>query len=199
MEVQALHSIQLQALEDHSCKFYKQGMQQFSILMKYKNVFFIQYDSRFRFEVFELLLRLWSGQAKRNRVFEIRKPGRCFIQKKKKERGREEKKPYSCVWLKNKTAALSEPLKSPSPVIVSRHLQLEAARMFVVVLKASECGFHMVYFYFGFFFSFFFPSPLGASSSWALPYTRSQPTLFLHELSVKELSEGIVALRFKRA
>lgn len=71
--------------------------------------------------------------------------------------------------------------------------------MFVVVLKASECGFHMVYFYFGFFFSFFFPSPLGASSSCALPYTRSQPTPFLHELSVKELSEGIVALRFKRA
>lgn len=72
--------------------------------------------------------------------------------------------------------------------------------MFVVVLKASECGFHMVYFYFGFFFSlFFFSSPLGASSSCALPDTRSQPTLFLHELSVKELSEGIVALRFKRA
>lgn len=50
-----------------------------------------------------------------------------------------------------------------------------------------------------FFSSFFFPSPLGASSSCALPYTRSQPTPFLHELSVKELSEGIVALRFKRA
>lgn len=89
MEVQALHSIQLQALKDHSCKFYKQGMQQFSILMKYKNVFFIQYDSQFHFEVFELLLRLWSGQVKRNMVFEIRKPGRCFIQKKKKGRARE--------------------------------------------------------------------------------------------------------------
>lgn len=56
--------------------------------------------TQFRFEVFELLLRLWSGQAKRNRVFEIRKPGCCFIQKKKgeSERGREEKKKlYSCV------------------------------------------------------------------------------------------------------
>lgn len=136
-------------------------MQQFSTLKKYKNVFFVPYDSQFRFEVFELLLRLWSGQAKRNRVFEIRKPGRCFIQKKKgeSERGRVEKKPYSCVWLKNKTAALSEPLKSPSPVIVSRHLQLEAAGMFVVVLKASECGFHMVYFYFFYFFSWFFFFP----------------------------------------
>jgi len=73
-------------------------MQQFSTLMKYKNVFFIPYDSQFHFEVFELLLRLWSGQAKRNRVFEIRKPGCCFIQKKKeKAREREKKKPYSCV------------------------------------------------------------------------------------------------------
>lgn len=65
-------------------------MQQFPILMKYKTVFFIQYDSQFRFEVFELLLRLWSGQAKRNRVFEIRKPGRCFIQKKKRGEGERE-------------------------------------------------------------------------------------------------------------
>lgn len=86
-------------------------------------------------------------------------------EKKKKERGREEKKLYSCVWLKNKTAALSEPLKSPSPVIVSRHLQLEAARMFVVVLKASECGFHMVYFYFVFFFPLFFFFP-----TWSLKF-----------------------------
>lgn len=100
MEVQALPSIQLQALKAHSCKFYEEGMQQFSTLMKYKNVFFVLYDSQFRFEVFELLLRLWSGQAKRNRVFEIRKPGRCFIQKKKRrEREREgrKKKLYSCV------------------------------------------------------------------------------------------------------
>lgn len=86
MEVQALHSIQLHALKDHSCKLYKQGMQQFSILMKYKNVFFIQYDSQFCFEVFELLLRLWSGQAKPNRVFEIRK---LFHSEKKKGRARE--------------------------------------------------------------------------------------------------------------
>lgn len=93
MEAQALHSIQLQALKDHSCKFYKQGMQQFSILTKYKNVFFIQYDSQLCFEVFELLLRLWSGQAKPNRVFEIRKPGRCFIQRKKGGEGGREKSP----------------------------------------------------------------------------------------------------------
>lgn len=186
MEVQSLPSVQLQALKAHSCKFHKQGMQQFLTLMKYKNVFFIPYDSQFRFEVSELLLRLWSGQAKRNRVFEIRKPGRCFIQKKKEsERGREGKKPYSCVWLKNKTAALSEPLKSPSPVIVSRHLQLEAARMFVVVLKASQCGFHMVYFYFYFvvfFFPNFFSSPFGASSSCSLRDPQTQPTLLLHGL-----------------
>lgn len=142
----------------------------------------------------------WSSEAEQG--FWNQEAWALFHSEKKKggERGREEKKPYSCVWLKNKTAALSEPLKSPSPVIVSRHLQLEAARMFVVVLKASECGFHMVYFYFGFFFSLiFFSSPLRASSSCSLLDTRSQPTLFLHELSVKELRGGIVALRFRRA
>lgn len=40
MEVQALYSIQLQVLKAFSCKFYKQGMQQFWTLMKYNNVFF---------------------------------------------------------------------------------------------------------------------------------------------------------------
>lgn len=127
-------------------------MQQFLTLMKYKTIFCVLYDSQFRFEISEFLLRLWSGQAKRNRVFWNQEAWVLFhsLKKKENERGREEKKPYSCVWLKNKTAALSEPLKSPSPVIVSRHLQLEAARMFVVVLKACECGFHMVYFLFFF-------------------------------------------------
>ena len=56
-----------------------------------------------------------------------------------------------------------------------------------------------IWFIFILVFSNFFSSPLGASSSCALPDTRSQPTLFLHELSVKELSECIVAQRFKRA
>lgn len=171
-------------------------MQQFLTLMKYKTIFRVLYDSQFRFEISEFLLRLWSGQAKRNRVFWNQEAWVLFhsLKKKESERGREEKKPYSCVWLKNKTAALSEPLKSPSPVIVSRHLQLEAARMFVVVLKACECGFHMVYFLF-----FFSSSLLGASSSCALLDTQSQPALFLHDLSAKELSACIVAQRFKRA
>lgn len=90
MEVQTLPSVQLQALKAHSCKFHKQGMQQFSTLMKYKKVLFIPYDSQFCFEVSELFLRLWSGQAKRNRVFEIRKPGPLFhSEKKRRERERE--------------------------------------------------------------------------------------------------------------
>lgn len=44
-------------------------MQQFLTLMKYKTIFCVLYDSQFRFEISEFLLRLWSGQAKRNRVF----------------------------------------------------------------------------------------------------------------------------------
>lgn len=116
--------------------------------------------------------------------FEIRKPGCSFI----------EKKGHSCVWLKNKSAALSEPLKSPNPVIVSRHLQLEAARMFVVVLKASECGFHMVYFLFGGF--------LHPPSNF--PHLEPQAFIFcpipcMNCLSVKGLSTAIVAQIFKHA
>lgn len=55
-----------------------------------------------------------------------------------------------------------------------------------------------IFIFFIFFPDFFF-SPLRASSSCALPYTQTQPTLLLRELSVKELSARIVAQRFKRA
>lgn len=70
--------------------------------------------------------------------------------------------------------------------------------MFVVVLKASQCGFHMVYFYFFVFFPNFFFFPI-----WSLKFLvvarSSDPAYSAPAQTVKELSACIVAQRFKRA
>lgn len=92
MEVQALPSIQLQALKAHSCKFYEEGMQQFSTLMKYKNVFFVLYDS-VSFWSFWASLKVmeWSSEAEQG--FWNQEAWVLFhSEKKRREREREGRK-----------------------------------------------------------------------------------------------------------